>query len=260
MPHTIQIEQDRGVGTVTLSRPAVHNAFNPDMIGELSAAFAELGQDGSVRVIVLTGEGRSFSAGADLNWMKAMAAYSEADNVADAQRLDAMFHAMATCPKAIVGRVNGAAFGGGLGLVACCDVVVAVDSAKFAFSEVNLGVVPAVIAPYVIRKTGLSPLTEVFLTGERFDTDRAREIGLVHYPVHQANLDGIVQRRVSELLTSAPGAVAAAKALLSTVQEAPLEQVREYTATLIARLRVGQEGQEGMAAFLEKRKPGWVAR
>lgn len=260
MPRTITVSTDRAVGTVTLNRPDVHNAFNPEMIRDVTDAFGDLTQDPAVRVIVLTGEGRSFSAGADLHWMKSMGAFSEDENLADAKKLDAMFHAMATCSKPIVGRVNGAAYGGGLGLIGCCDVVVAVDTAKFAFSEVNLGVVPAVIAPYVIRKTGLAPLTELFLTGERFDTARAREIGLVHHAVHQANLDGVVHRRVGELLTSAPGAVAAAKALLRTVQDAPLDDVRDYTAQLIARLRVADEGQDGLTAFLDKRQPRWITR
>lgn len=258
MPPTIRIDTARAVRTITLARPDVHNAFNPQMIAEVTEAFLTAGTDADVRVVILTGEGRSFSAGADLAWMKAMAGYSEEDNVEDARRLDAMFHAMIGCPKPIVGRINGAAFGGGLGLIACCDIVVAVEVAKFAFTEVNLGMVPAVIAPYVARKTGLPPLAELFLTGARFDTARAQVMGLVHYPVQPANLDGIVQRRVSELLTSAPGAVAAAKALLGTVQGVPVEQVREYTAKLIARLRVGPEGQEGMTAFLDKRKPGWA--
>ncbi len=258
MPRTIDIATNKTVATITLNRPDVHNAFNPEMIAEVTRAFQDLGQDAAVRVIVLTGAGRSFSAGADLNWMKSMADFTEEENVADAHRLDAMFQAMVNCPKAILGRINGAAFGGGLGLIACCDLAVAVDTAKFAFTEVNLGVVPAVIAPYVIRKTGLAPLTELFLTGERFDAARAYEMGLLHTLVHQANLDGIVQRRTAEVLTGAPGAVAAAKALLNTVHTTPLDEVRDYTAQLIARLRAGEEGQEGMAAFLQKRPPGWT--
>lgn len=260
MPTTIRITNEREVRTITLDRGKVHNAFSPDMIAELTQAFTDAGSDPQVRIVVLTGDGKSFSAGADLNWMKSMAGYSEEENVADAKRLDAMFAAMLNCPKPIVGQINGAAFGGGLGLIACCDIAIAVDTAKFAFTEVNLGVVPAVIAPYVIRKTGAGPLTELFLTGERFDAQRAYEIGLLHHIVTPANLPGFTNRLVSTLLTSAPGAVAAAKQLVDTVAQTPLRDVRDYTAQLIATLRAGEEGQEGMAAFFEKRKPGWAGR
>lgn len=258
MPFTIRIEADGPVTTVTLDQPKIRNAFSPPMIAELTDAFTNLSAAADVRVIVLTGEGTAFSAGADLNWMKSMVEYSQEENVADAGRLDAMFYAMITCPKPIIGRINGPAIGGGLGLVAVCDVAVGAMGAKFGFSEVNLGLVPAVIAPYVMRKTGVAPLTEYFLTGTRFDAETARRIGLLHYTTPPANLDGIVRRRVDELLTSGPNAIAAAKELINTVSATPLDDVRSYTAKLIATLRTTAEGQEGTAAFLEKRKPSWI--
>jgi methylglutaconyl-CoA hydratase len=210
-----------------------------------------------VRVVVLTGNGRSFCAGADLAFMRAAADYTFAENVQDGEAIFDLMLKIDQCPKPIVARVNGAAIGGGVGLVSCCDIVVAVDRAKFGFSETRLGIVPAVISPFVLAKIGAANGRELFLTGERFDAAHAQRIGLVNQVVAEAALETAVAERIQQLLQAAPGAQAAAKALIRQVAHQPKEAMRAYTANLIAQLRDSDEGREGMSAFLQKRQPWW---
>ncbi len=247
------------VTTVTLNRPAVRNAFNEDLIHDLSTWAASVPDDGSVRVVVLRGAGASFCAGADLQWMSKMAAYTREDNTADATRAASMFLALDSLPVPVIGRVHGAALGGGAGLAAVCDVVVAAQDATFGFTEVVLGILPAMISPYVVRKIGLSAARELCLSGARFSAARAKEIGLVHDVVTADRLDLAVDRHVQQFLKAAPSAVAAAKRLLREVGGRLPADVLPMTVEAIAAQRVSKEGQEGMRAFLEKRPPSWQA-
>ncbi len=248
--------QDR-IATVTLRRPQVHNAFNPQIVQDLIMAFTELSVDEQLHGVVLTGEGPSFSAGADLNLMKESSTFTAEQNLNDALRLADLLHIINTFPCPVIARVNGTAMGGGVGLISVCDIVIAVESARFAFSEVKLGIAPAVISPYVIRKIGETNARALFVTGERFSASRAHKIGLVHSVVPEAQLDDAVQKAINELLTGAPQAIRACKTMALTVGNMNYEDARRYTAETIARLRVGDEGQEGLQAFLEKRKPRW---
>lgn len=255
---TIEVKPDGNVVTVALNRPENHNAFNPQMVAELTAFFRGVTPDTSIRVIVLTGKGRSFCAGADLAFMRAAADFTFAENVADGEAIFDLMQAVDSCPRPIIGRINGAAIGGGAGLVSCCDSVAAVAGAKFGFSEARLGIVPAVISPFVVAKIGPSHARELFLSGERFDAVHARHIGLVHHiAADEAELDAVVAQRVSEYLQAAPGAQAAAKTLIGQVVGRPKAEMRTYTSELIAQRRASEEGREGMSAFLEKRPPFW---
>lgn len=247
------------VTTVTLNRPSVRNAFNEELIGDLSAWAASVPSDGSVRVVVLRGAGASFCAGADLQWMSKMAGYSREENLADARLAAAMFLALDSIPVPLVGRIHGAALGGGAGLAAVCDVVVAADDVTFGFTEVVLGILPAMISPYVVRKIGISAARELCLNGARFSAARAREIGLVHDVVSNDRLDLTVERHVAQFLKAAPSAVAATKRLLGQVAGRRPADVMEQTVEAIATQRVSPEGQEGMRAFLEKRPAAWQA-
>lgn len=258
MNDVIEVRQDGAVLTIALNRPESHNAFSPEMSAAVRAAFVELAEREDLRVVVLTGNGRSFCAGGDLNAMRAAADFDFDENVRDGEAIFDLMLAVDSCPKPVIGRVNGAAIGGGVGLVSCCDIVVAVERAKFGFSEARLGIVPAVISPFVVAKIGTHQARELFLTGERFEAARAQQIGLVNYVVaDEAELDAKVQERVNQLLLAAPGAQTAAKELIRTVAHQPKATMRDYTAALIARLRASEEGKEGMSAFLEKRKPVW---
>jgi methylglutaconyl-CoA hydratase len=251
--------RDRGVEYLTLNRPEVRNAFNDDVIAELTAWAAQARTDLALRVVVLGGEGKIFSAGADAHWMARMIDYSHEANVGDATRMAEMFEALDTLPAAVVGRVHGAALGGGAGLAAICDIVIAEDSAIFGFTETKLGILPAVISPYVLPKIGPSAARELFLTGMRFSAQRAREVGLVHAVVPTAQLDQTVQRYVNELLSAAPTGIAAAKALIREVwAQSSRESLMSITADAIARQRVSPEGQDGLRSFLSQRKPRWV--
>jgi methylglutaconyl-CoA hydratase len=253
----ITVEITDSIAVVTLNRPESHNALTPEMIAELAATFHRLGDDDRVRAIVLTGAGRSFCAGADLAAMRAAADYTFAENVADGEAIYDLMLAINDCPRPVIGRINGAAVGGGVGLVACCDIVVAVERAVFAFSETRLGILPAVISPFVLAKIGPSAARELFLTGERFPAEHARQIGLVHHLVpDEATLDEAVQERVAALLQAAPGAQADAKGLIHEVA-LPRSDFRSLTSELIARRRATDEGREGMSSFLEKRPPFW---
>lgn len=248
------------VATVALARPEAHNALNAALIEEIDRCFGELAEDSRVRVVVLTGEGRSFCAGADIGYMRETAGFSYEQNVEDARRLARMFRSVDELPKPVVAKVGGAAIGGGAGLVAAADVAVAGEGTRFAFSEVRLGIAPATIAPLVVRKIGYSHARRLFLTGERFDALLAREIGLVHEVVPEAKLDGAVEGVVAQLSQGGPFAQEVIKQLLRQVEATePLEALGIMTE-LIAELRVGQEGQEGLGAFLEKRDPSWRER
>lgn len=257
MADLIELRQDGPVLTVALNRPETHNAMSPALIEALTAVFHTLPTRDDIRVVVLTGNGRSFCAGADLNYMRAAADYDFAQNVADGEKIFDLVDAIDRCPKPIVGRINGAAIGGGVGLVAACDIAVAVDRAKFAFSEARLGIVPAVISPFVLAKIGAGNGRELFLTGERFNAQQAHAFGLVQHVVPEDDLDGKVAERVTQLLQAAPGAQAAAKELIRIVAHRPKAEMREFTAKLIASRRASDEGREGMGAFLEKREPSW---
>jgi methylglutaconyl-CoA hydratase len=253
----IQVTNDGPVVRVMLDRPAVRNAFNDEVIAELTAWAGSVPQSGA-RVAVLAGAGKVFCAGADLTWMSRMVAYTEEENIRDASAMAAMFEALDTLPIPLIGRVQGAALGGGVGLAAVCDIVVAASEAVFGFTEAKLGILPAVISPFAVQKIGVSAARELFLTAERFDAERAREIGLVHKVVAEADLDAAVDEYVSRLLTSAPRAIAGAKALIARIAGRPPGEVTSVTAETIARHRVAAEGQEGMRAFLEKRRAGWI--
>ena len=229
------------MATVTLARSDTRNALNAELIGEIRRCMEELAEDDSVRVIVLTGEGDFFCAGADVGYMRDTANFSYEENLEDARDLAAMFGAVEECPKPVVARVKGAAIGGGIGLVAAADISVAEEGTVFAFTEVRLGISPATIAPFVLRKIGYSQTRALFLTGERFDTEKAREIGLVHEVAAEGDLDAAVQEKVEGLLKGGPEALAATKALLRELRDA----------------EPGEEGQEGLGAFLEKREPAW---
>jgi len=251
----------RGVTTLTLNRPDKHNAFDDTMIAELTQKLTQLNSDKSVRVVILTGAGKSFSAGADLNWMRAMTDYGKEKNIEDALALAELMSVLDHLGKPTIARVNGAAFGGGVGLVACCDIAVGTPHAKMALTEVKLGLVPAVIAPYVIRTIGPRQARRYFQTAEVMDAATARTLGLLHEVVAEEMLDARVAAFVDALLTAGPHALVAAKALVAMSAEAgesAADLLKRRTAGLIAQLRVSEEGQEGLSAFLEKRKPGWA--
>jgi methylglutaconyl-CoA hydratase len=256
----VLIQDDpRGVATVTLNRPDLHNAFNDEVIAELTATFARLSDDPAVRIVVLRANGKSFSAGADLGWMQRMAAYSFEENLADAMALGDMLRALDGCAKPTVAVVQGPAFGGGVGLVAACDMAVAADTATFALTEVRLGLIPAVISPYVIAAIGERACRQYFLTGQRFSAAEAQRLGLVREAVPADQLEDAAQRLVGELLKCGPVSQTAAKELIRAVARRPLDDaLLRDTAERIAHQRSSAEGREGLGAFLEKRKPAWI--
>ena len=261
MPSAVLTTDRAGVRTLAMHRPEVHNAFDDALIAELTAAVEDAGRDPAVRVVVLTGSGASFSAGADLNWMRGMAGASEQENRDDSLRLARLMRSLQFCPKPTVARVNGAAYGGGVGLVACCDIAIGVDGAKFALSEVKLGLVPAVISPYVIAAIGLREARRWFVSGEVFDAAEAQRIGLLHAVVAGAELDEAIERQLHFLAKAGPLAQREAKQLalrIAGADPATAERIDTQNAELIARLRVSPEGQHGLGAFLDKRAPSWV--
>jgi methylglutaconyl-CoA hydratase len=257
MPDVLKVTWSGPLATVTMNRPDSHHALNADLIGELTRCFEEMSNDERVRVIVLGGEGRSFCAGADVGYMRETASFSYEENLDDARRLAMMYWTMDECPKPVVAKVHGAAMGGGAGLLAVADVVMADSEARFAFSEVRLGIAPATISPFVVRKIGVSHARALFLTGERFDAERAGEIGLVHRVVSREGLDSAVDEKVGELLRGGPVAQASLKGLLRRLETTEPMEAPGLTARVISELRTGEEGQEGLAAFLEKREPRW---
>lgn len=246
------------VATVTLNRPDVRNAFNETMIAEITAAFKALDEREDVRVVVLAANGKAFCAGADLNWMKKMAGYSDEENRADAMRLAAMLSAIYRCNKPVIARVSGDAYAGGMGLICACDIVVSVETARFCLSEARLGLIPATIAPYVIRALGEQASRRYFITAELFDCATALRLGLVSEAVNEAQLDATVQQLTETLCANGPHAVRACKQLVQDVAGRELnEALIEDTASRIARVRASAEGREGVASFLEKRTPAW---
>ncbi len=256
----LRYEHDDGIASITLQRPTLHNAFNAELINELTAAIRRVRDNEQVRVLVLTGSGESFSAGGDLNWMQAMATASREDNRLDALRLAAMFRALDSLPKPVIARVNGHAFGGGVGLIACCDIAMAVSTAYFGLSEVRLGLIPATIAPFVQARIGSAAMRRYALSGERFDAAAARQVGLIDIiATDQQQLDDMVQAQIQQLLQAAPGAVAECKQLIRKLasHEWSADSTDKHTAAWIARLRAGDEGQHGVQAFLNKRRARW---
>jgi len=248
----------RGTATLTLNRPALHNAFDDRLIADLIQELHELRADAQVRIVVLAAAGKSFSAGADLNWMRRMAEYSWEQNMADAMVLAELMHTLNTLPKPTIAKVQGPAYGGGVGLVACCDIAVAVETAVFSLSEVKLGLIPAVISPYVIDAIGARQARRYFLTGEPFDAQEARRIGLVHEVVAPEALDDTVAKLLAAMAGNGPAAMSAAKELIHRVSRGPVDTTLiEETARRIANIRTSPEGREGSSAFLNKRKPNW---
>jgi methylglutaconyl-CoA hydratase len=254
---TIEIKKEKNITKIFLNRPEVHNAMNENLMKELTTCFKELSKDESTRIIILTGRGKSFCAGADLNWMKSMAKYSKDENIKDSRLLLNLYEAIYNCPKPVIGRVNGHAFGGGIGLFAVCDIIIAIPECKFAFSEVKLGIIPAVISTYIVRKIGLSNMKRLFITGERFNSEYAKELGLIDYIVPQEKLDEKIKNYVELLQSSGPNAIVEVKKLIDSCEKMNREKYKEYTVEKISELRVSQEGQEGIKAFLEKRKSNW---
>ncbi|HLJ35366.1 MAG TPA: enoyl-CoA hydratase-related protein [Ktedonobacteraceae bacterium] len=255
---TVEQSHSGKVATVTMRRAEMHNALNTRLIEDLQAAFTELQSQEQLHAVVLTGDGPSFSAGADLSMMKASASFSQEKNVADTVRMATLFDTINNFPCPVVGRINGTAMGGGAGLLAVCDIVIAAENARIAFSEVRLGIAPAVISPYVIRKIGESNARVLFVTGERFSAARGREIGLVHSVVPHGELDAAVEKTLGDLLKGGPRALRACKTLALRVGSLDASTARQYTAETIAALRVSPEGQEGLQAFLEKRSANWI--
>lgn len=250
-----------GCATLTLNRPEVHNAFDDQLIATLTARLHALEANAAVRAVVLAANGKSFSAGADLNWMQRMARYSEAENLRDAVALADLMHTLSVLKKPTVAKVQGAAYGGGVGLVACCDIAIGTGAASFSLTEVRLGLIPAVISPHVIAAIGERQARRYFLTAERFDAAEALRIGLLHAVVDAARLDAAVQDIVEQLLKGGPKAQAAAKDLIAAVTNRPIDRpLVEDTAERIARIRVTPEGREGITAFLDKRAPSWSGK
>ncbi len=256
---TVRLTRKGTVARVALNRPDVHNAFNEQMLEDLLEVFGKIRDDPSIRVAVITGEGESFCAGADLHWMKRVITYTYEENYEDSLTLARMLREIYTCPKPVIGRINGPAIGGGTGVVAVSDIAIASENAVFGFSETKLGLTPAAISPYLLKRMGERNLREYFLTGERFSAERAAEMGLVNAVVPPDQLDAAVDAKIETVLTGGPNALAVSKELIREIAERSLEENGPYTAEVISRLRISEEGQEGMNAFLDKKKPRWVA-
>jgi methylglutaconyl-CoA hydratase len=257
---SLRIDLRDTVALVTLDRPDALNALDGPLIGALTAAFGEIASDPKVRAAVLAAEGKAFSAGADITWMRRMGESSEQENFEDARRLAEMMRVVDTCPKPTIARIQGAAFGGALGLIACCDIAVSVPSAVFAASEVRLGVIPAVIAPSLVRAMGARAVRRLTVSAERISAAEALRLGLLHEVVEVGDLDRAVERQVKGVLAGGPAAIAAAKALVAEISGSAPEEVVEETARRIAAIRASDEAREGLAAFLERRKPSWAPR
>ncbi|CAM5331293.1 enoyl-CoA hydratase/isomerase family protein [Thauera mechernichensis] len=258
---TLEIVRAGGVATIWMNRPDVHNAFNAQLIADLTAACIELDADNAVRAVVLAGRGKSFSAGADLNWMRAAGEASEAENFADAMKLAGMLRTLAEMNKPTIARVHGAALGGGMGLASACDICIAGDKAVFATSEVKFGIIPSAISPYVIRAIGERQAYRYFQTAERINATRAAELGLAHEAVAAEALDAKVEEVVDALLQGGPKSQAAAKDLIRAVANRPVSDALVMdTAGRIASLRATPEAKEGLAAFLDKRPAAWIAQ
>lgn len=257
---TVLMEIDgRGVATVTLNRPEVHNCFNADVVTGLRESFDDLAGRDDLRAVVLQAGGKSFCAGVDLNWMKEIGTFTEAENVADAKRMAGMFDKLNTLPMPTIAKVQGSAFAGGLGLIAACDIAVAADHAKFAVTEVRLGLIAAAISPYLIAAIGAGAARRYFQTAERFDAPEAKRIGLLHDAVPAEALDGAVDNIIENILKNAPASLRACKTLIRESAGPITEDIQNDTAARIAAIRATPEGQEGISAFFEKRRPAWMA-
>ncbi|HJO04712.1 MAG TPA: enoyl-CoA hydratase-related protein [Acidobacteriota bacterium] len=254
---TLRLEHTGAVLSVVLNRPQVHDAFDDVMIAELAQVFLAVADDPTVRVVVLRSTGKHFSAGADLNWMRRMADCSETESADDARRMETMLRAIATCPKPVVARVQGAALGGGAGLVATADIAIASTAAQFGFTEARLGIVPGVISAYVLRKLPAGQAQALFLTGARFDALRARELGLIHEVVEPGTLDDAVDRVVDDLLAGSPEAQAKIKQLVPAIAHLGVEAAADVTVKAITEARASDDGKAGMTAFLDKVRPPW---
>ena len=260
-PVLVAVDAGRGIGWLTLNRPDIHNAFNDVLIARLAEALRELEADGRVRVVALTGAGRSFSAGADMHWMRRMAAYSFDQNLTDARAATALMRTLDRLAKPTVAVVQGSAFGGGVGLVAACDMAIAAEEAQFSLTEVRLGLIPSIIGPYVLAAIGTRQARRYILSAERFSAVEARRIGLVHEVVPGAELAAAADRLLDAVAANGPAAMAAAKNLIADLTARPInDEVQELTARRIAEIRASDEAREGLAAFLEKRPPLWPAR
>jgi len=258
-PASLAVRRDGPVARVELNRPDVRNAFNAELIAALHRTFDALAADGSVRAVVLSGAGKTFCGGADITWMRASLELTREQNLEDARAMSRMFRAIDRFPKPVVGRIHGAALGGGAGLVAVCDIAIAAADTTFGFTETKLGILPAVISPFVLAKIGLSHARALALTGERFDARRALAIGLVHDVVEsEVALEEAVGRAIDEIRTASPTGIAAAKALFARVADAAYDDTLDLTAEAIATQRTSAEGQDGLRAFLEKRRPAWA--
>lgn len=254
MDDVVLLRQEGAVAYVTLNRPGVHNAFNEAVIARLTEIVTALSTNDSVRVVVFGGAGKSFCAGADLDWMRRMAGNSYEDNLADAHKARTLFEAIDSCPKTTIAMVHGAALGGGAGLVAACDIAIATEGTRFGFTEVRLGIIPAVISPFVVRKIGMGHSRALFVTGRRFEASEALSIGLIQRTVSADQLEAAAQETITDALQAAPDAVARAKALLQDLSAGAAD-----TAAAIAAARASDQGREGLSAFLEKRKPEWIS-
>lgn len=249
----------RGVAWVTINNPDKHNAFDDQVIAQLTQAFAAIASNADVQVMVLSSAGKSFSAGADLNWMQRMADYSYEENLRDSHALAEMLYTLNTLPQPTIARIQGAAFGGAVGLISCCDIAVAADRASFSLSEVKIGLVPATISPYVIAAIGERASRRYFTTAERFNAQTAKQLGLVSELTAIDALDSKVEEIITALLTNSPAAIKAAKQLIFEINGKPVDQILiDQTCETIAAIRVSKEGQEGLKAFLEKRSPKWI--
>jgi len=258
--NTITLEIDgQGIATLSINRPEIHNAFDDALIHELTQTLVRIDQDPEIRVVILKSAGKSFSAGADLRWMRRMAGYTPAENKADSLKLAELMSTLNTLSKPTIARVQGAAFGGGVGLVACCDIAIASDKALFCLSEVRLGLIPAVISPYVVAAIGERAARRYFLTAERFSAHQAEHLNLVHEVVEQDSLDATIDTLCQRLLDAGPAAISAAKDLIFSVSRQPTHAaIIDDTAQRITDTRASDEGQEGLSAFLEKRAPNWI--
>lgn len=254
---TLVLTKKDDVTTVALNRPDVHNAMNETLMNELTQCFHQLSTDDSVRVIILTGNGKSFCAGADLTWMKKMVNYSQEENKKDSRLLLDMYESIHSCPKPVLGRINGAAFGGGIGLLAVCDITITIPEVTFAFSEVKLGIIPAVISTFVGPRMTPATMRRLFITGERFDSATAQKIGLIDIIVTPDKLDETINSSVEQVRSSGPHAIQEVKHLMDNRVKMDVNDYKKFTVEKISELRVSQEGQEGIKGFLEKRKPSW---
>ena len=254
---TLVITKKDDITTVSLNRPDVHNAMNEMLMNELTGCFRQLSSDDSVNTIILTGNGKSFCAGADLTWMKHMVNFSKKENKKDSRLLINMYETIHSCPKPVIGRINGSAFGGGIGLFAVCDITISIPEITFAFSEVKLGIIPAVISTFVAPRMTPAAMRRLFITGERFDAATAQRIGLIDIIVPLEKLDETVHSCVEQIRSSGPNAIKEVKHLIYNLQKMEIKEYKDFTVEKISELRVSEEGQEGIKGFLEKRKPSW---